>query len=102
MSTDRRNDPRRSSGSTVTEVARNFADYINRVAFKRERITLTRGGRPVAQLTPVPMGRRVGDLPGLLASLPRLGEGEAKSFGEDLASARESLQDAELRDPWGS
>lgn len=88
------------SRPSVTDVARNFADYINRVAFRGERFTLTRSGRPVAELAPVPRGERAGDLPALLASLPRLGEEEAEAFGADLATAREAL--GELRDPWDS
>lgn len=42
---------------TVTEVARNFAEYINRVAFGGERFLLMRGKRAVAELRPVPKGR---------------------------------------------
>jgi antitoxin (DNA-binding transcriptional repressor) of toxin-antitoxin stability system len=90
------------SRPSVTDVARNFADYINRVAFRGERFTLTRGGQAVAELTPVPRGRHVDELPALLASLPRLGEEEATAFDADLARARESLGDGELRDPWAS
>lgn len=91
-----------ASRPSVTDVARNFADYINRVAFRGERFTLTRSGRPVAELAPVPMGRRAGDLPALLASLPRLGKDEAEAFSMDLSQAHESLGEAELRDPWAS
>lgn len=91
-----------ASKPSVTDVARNFADYINRVAFRGERFTLTRSGRPVAELAPVPAGRRLGDLPALLASLPSLGQDEAEAFSADLARARESLSGAELRDPWAS
>jgi len=61
--------------------------------------------------TPPPWGprasRRLGELPELLASLPRLSEAEADSLAEDLASARNELgraadaERAERRDPWG-
>lgn len=50
--------------------------------------------------------RRLGDLPELLASLPRLSDGEVDSLAEDLASARTELsravdaERAERRDPW--
>ena len=54
----------------ITEVLRNFSDYINRVAYRGERFILVRGGKPVAELSPVPSGTRLGDLPSLLASLP--------------------------------
>lgn len=88
------------SNPTVTEVARNFADYINRVAFRGERFTLTRSGRPVAELAPVPRGRRLAELPEILASLPSLGPDEAEALEADLARARESLRELEVRDPW--
>lgn len=87
---------------SVTELARNFAKYINRVAFCGERFVLTRGKRPVAELGPVPEGKRLGELPDLLASLPRLGDDEAKKFVEDLASARSELEVLRPRDPWRS
>lgn len=90
------------SHPTVTEVARNFADYINRVAFRGERFVLTRGGRPVAELAPVPMGKRLAELPAVLASLPHLGSVEAEALDADLARARESLQEVEVGDPWAS
>lgn len=90
------------SKPTVTEVARNFADYVNRVAFRGERFVLSRGGRPVAELAPVPMARRLDELPTLLGSLPPLGTEEAAALGADLNRARDSLRDAEVRDPWTS
>ncbi len=90
------------SKPTVTEVARNFADYVNRVAFRGERFVLTRGGRPVAELAPVPMGRHLEELSALLASLPPLGAEEAAALSADLTRARDSLRSAEVRDPWTS
>lgn len=88
--------------TSVTEVARNFADYINRVAFHGERFILVRGRRAVAELRPVPAGKRLGELPGLLASLPRLGEADAAALADDLAVARGELEGAPLHDPWES
>ena len=64
---------------SVTEVARNFAEYINRVAFRGERFILMRGKKPVAELRPVPVGKRVGELSALLASLPRLPAADARA-----------------------
>jgi len=87
---------------SVTDVARNFADYINRVAFGGERFILMRGKKPVAELRPIAMGRRLGDLPELLASLPRLSEEEADAFADDLNRARADLDAQVLRDPWES
>lgn len=87
---------------SVTEVARNFADYINRVAFRGEHFTLMRGNKPVAELRPVPSGRRLGELPGLIASLPRLSPDDASALGEDVDTARRELSEQPLHDPWVS
>lgn len=81
------------SSPSVTEVARNFADYVNR-AFRGERFVLMRGRHAVAELRPVPAGMRLGDLPGLLASLPRLGPEDAAAFEDDLAAARDQMKHA--------
>ena len=85
---------------TVTEVVRHFADYVNRVAYRRESFILVRGSRPVAELRPLPAGKRLAELPGLLASLPRLGD--AETFAADLDAARDELARGELVDPWQS
>lgn len=82
------------------QVARNFAEYLNRVAFRGEHFILRRGSRPVAELRPAMTGRRLGDLPGLLASLPRLSEQDADGFARELNQARTELEGQELRDPW--
>ncbi len=87
---------------SVTEVVRNFADYINRVAFRGERFTLMRGNKPVAELRPVPSGRRLGELPELLASLPRLSPDDASALAEDIEAARSELSEQPLSDPWAS
>ena len=87
---------------SVTEVNRHFADYINRVAYRGERFTLVRGNKPVAELGPLPVGKRLAELPDLLASLPKLSEVEAEEFAEDLASGRSGLSGTGVRDPWAS
>ncbi len=38
---------------TTREVARDFSDTMNRVAYGRERFVLTRRGRPLAVITPI-------------------------------------------------
>ena len=88
------------SDVTVTQVARNFAEYINRVAYRRESFTLLRGKKPLAELRPLPTGTRLSELPGLLASLPRLTEAEAGDLAADLDAARDEL--GEARDAWQS
>lgn len=88
------------SDVTVTQVARNFAEYINRVAYRRESFTLLRGKKPLAELRPLPTGTRLSELPGLLASLPRLTGAEADDLAADLDAARDELGAA--RDAWQS
>lgn len=88
------------SDVTVTELARHFADYVNRVTYRRESFVLVRGSRPVAELRPLPTGRRLGDLPALLKSLPQLDE--ADEFAADVEAARDELARGEVRDPWQS
>jgi antitoxin (DNA-binding transcriptional repressor) of toxin-antitoxin stability system len=55
---------------SVTEVARHFAEYINRVAYRGECFVLMRGNKPIAELRPLPVGKRLAELPAVLASLP--------------------------------
>ena len=86
----------------VTEFVRNFAEYINRVAYRGERYLLIRGGREVAAVHPVPEGRALAELPGLLAALPRLSPEEAGDLARDVERARRELADSESRDPWDS
>jgi len=88
--------------ASVTDVLRNFSDYINRVAYRGEGFVLIRGGRPVAQLSPVPMGTRLGDLSGLLESLPRLPSDDVEIFASDLERARSEIGIHDGRDPWES
>ena len=90
------------SDVTVTEVARHFADYVNRVAYRRESFTLVRGKKPLAELRPLPVGKRLSELPALFASLPRLTPSEAADFADDLSTAQAELAHAEVRDAWQS
>jgi len=46
---------------SVTDVARHFSEYINRVTYKGDRFVLVKGGREVAELKPVPKGRRLSE-----------------------------------------
>jgi len=87
---------------SVTEAVRHFSDYVNRVAYRREAFVLRRGGVELAELRPVPGGRRLGDLPRILASLPTLSASDAKRFSDDVDAARTSLRREGLRDPWAS
>jgi antitoxin (DNA-binding transcriptional repressor) of toxin-antitoxin stability system len=88
--------------ASVTDILRNFSDYINRVVYRGERFLLIRGGAPVAELSPVPSGRSLGELPDLLTSLPRLAEEDAVSLAADLDVARAELETQAPGNPWGS
>jgi len=87
---------------TVTEVARHFAEYINRVAYRGECFILVRGNKPIAELRPLPAGKRLAELPALCASLPHLSPTDAAQFAADLTAAREALARVEIHDPWRS
>lgn len=87
---------------SVTEMVRGFSDYINRVAYRRERFILLKGRKPVAELRPVPMGRSLGELEDVLRSLPALSPTEAADFAADIEAARAGLPLDGLRDPWQS
>jgi antitoxin (DNA-binding transcriptional repressor) of toxin-antitoxin stability system len=87
---------------SVTEAARHFAEYINRVVYRGESFVLVRGNKPIAELRPLPAGRRLAELPALLASLPHLSATDAAQLADDLMAAREVLAREEVRDPWPS
>ena len=76
---------------SVTEMARHFAEYINRVAYRGECFVLVRGNKPMAELRPLSTGKRLAELPELLASLPHLSSAEATQFADDITAARETL-----------
>lgn len=87
---------------SITEISRHFSDYLNRVAYKGEYFVLLRGKKVLAELRPAPKGRRLGDLPDLLKSLPRISKQEATEFLQDISKARSALAKRKLRDPWES
>ncbi len=87
---------------SVTDVSRRFSEYLNRVAYKGDHFFLRRAGAIVAELKPAPKGRRLGDLPALLKSLPRLSAIEIKRFSRDVQIARRSTFRHKIRDPWES
>jgi prevent-host-death family protein len=87
---------------SVTEAVRNFADFINRVAYRGEHFVLERGGRPVARLVPVPQAGRLGDLPSLLGNVPGLGPEDAEEFARDMEDASAELPPPAESDSWES
>ena len=87
---------------SVTEMVRGFSDYVNRVAYRRERFILLKGRKPVAELRPLPAGCLLGELEDVLRSLPGLSADEAADFATDMADARADLRRAQPEDPWQS
>lgn len=87
---------------SVTEMVRGFSEYVNRVAYRRERFILLRGRKPVAELRPVPAGRTLGELEDVLRSLPALTDAEAADFAADIEQARALLPQPEAGDLWPS
>ena len=92
----------RTTSLSVTEMVRGFSDYINRVAYRGERFILMKGRKPLAELRPIPAGRLLGELEGVLRALPRLTPTEAEDFAADIDAARAQLAPETLRDPWES
>lgn len=87
---------------TVTEAARHFSEYVSRVTYRHEAFVLCKGNKPVAELRPLPYGRRLGDLPSILRSVPHLAKADAEVFAHDVDAARTELAAGEPRDPWAS
>jgi len=95
-------EPQVSKTLSVTDLVRNFSEYINQVAYRGEHLVLTRGNKVIAEIRPLPVGRKLGDLPGILESLPHLSEREAEAFGKEISEARAELSREGLRDRWES
>ena len=87
---------------SITDLVRNFSDYINRVFYKKEHFVVLKGNRPVAELRPLPEARTLGDLFSVLGQQHRLSDEEAETFMDDLKDIREEMNSLPLRDPWDS
>ena len=87
---------------TVTEAVRHFSEYVSRVVYRHESFVLCKGKKPVAELRPLPRGRRLGDLAGILRSLPHLSKEDTEAFAKDVEAARIALASDKLRNPWVS
>lgn len=74
---------------SITEAARNFSDFVNRVAYRGERFFLVRGKRRVASLTPVGDVCSVLELERAFGDIPRMEATEAAAWLEDLEKIRE-------------
>ena len=87
---------------TVKEFSQEISDFINRVAYHGESFTLLSGKTPLAEIRPVPMGRKLGDLPKILKALPKLPASEMNDFEKDLAEIRKQGNKEQLANPWES
>ena len=87
---------------SVTELSRRFAEYVNRIVYRGESFVLVRGKKRIAEIRPLPAGRRLSELPELVAGLPHLSAADADQFAADLDAARCELADSGVRDPWQS
>ena len=76
---------------SLTDAARNFADYVNRAYYQNESFVLTKNGVPFARLVPArqPVCRG-SDLAAALKSVV-LSEAEARAWNRDLKAARKKL-----------
>lgn len=83
---------------SVTEAARNFSDYVNRVRYQNVSFVLLKNGVPVARLVPEDKKGCTG--PELAEALRRvdLSESEARAWHRDLVAARKALKAPE--DKW--
>lgn len=90
------------SNVSISEVSRNLADFINRVAYRGESFVLYRGKKAVAELRPVPAVKKLGELKSILNALPKLSEKESESFLKDLTDIRAEGNKEILGDPWES
>jgi hypothetical protein len=67
-----------------------------------KHVMLPRDREPVAEPRPVRHGRRLRDLPELLASLPHLSPEGLASFEADLEAARTEFGRFPIQTPWES
>jgi antitoxin (DNA-binding transcriptional repressor) of toxin-antitoxin stability system len=84
---------------TVTEVARNFADCVNRVHYQNVTFVLLKNGEPFARL--IPDNEKVCAGRDLAEALSKAGlpENEARAWRRDLRTARRRLKAPSNR--WG-
>jgi antitoxin (DNA-binding transcriptional repressor) of toxin-antitoxin stability system len=77
---------------SVAEAAKDFLRLLDRVERKRESAILTREGKPVATLSPLPSAAiTCAELAERWPNLERLSPDEANAFADDLEHARANL-----------
>jgi len=87
---------------SLTDAARNFSETINRVTYCGDRFVLLKGGREVAEIRPVPKGRRLSELAAFLKTSARLTPAEADAFEKDMDAARYEINRMGVQNPWDS
>ena len=76
---------------TVTEVARNFSEFISRVHYRGESALLLKGGKPVAKVMPARAPSTGRHLAAVWSRLPHLSMKEAEAFRRDIEDSRHRL-----------
>ena len=80
----------------MTEVARNFSEFLNRVRFRRERFIIERNGKPICEVSPLDPSFSGADLASLLRSVTRPDE----KYLDDVEDATRG-QSRVAKSPWG-
>jgi len=70
---------------SITEAARNFSDFVNRVAYRGERFYLIRGKKRVASLSPAEGITQLSDMKRAVMDLPALSAEERQAWRKDLS-----------------
>ena len=86
---------------SVTEVARHFAEYINRVAYRGECFMLCGATNPLRNSGPF-RWETPGGIPRTLGVAAPSLHMDAAQFAEDLTAVRETFARVEVHDPWQS
>jgi prevent-host-death family protein len=73
----------------ATEVARNFSEVLDGVEHRHQTYVVTRGGKPIARITPVPSAN------GLEVKRLLRDQASDSTWADDLAALRDSLTSEE-------
>lgn len=87
---------------TATEAVRKFSEILNSIKYAGNDYTVMRGGKPVATIRSAETHAKaltLGDLAGLVKSLPALGD-EAVRFNKDLKESRKHQPPMPEKDKW--
>jgi len=87
---------------SVTDFVRNFADLINGVAYRGDRLRLRRGKRVLAEVIPSAPVRTLREFADIMKHGPHLSPGDVDAFGKDVDAARAELNKLPIEDRWGS